>query len=335
MKHHNMRARYEAAETLLTKHTRTAVLNGNPKIHWNAGGTAFQYERQERSGSEVTSVLAEVNGMDGTRKMIQKAEAAGQAANAGSASGCSEERAVTMSPDGAYHLSYDRHNLILTEQKTGEQSQLTFDGEPDLEYGCYIDIYSQITVKRQGYQEHPQVLWSPDGTRFITYRADRRTTKKLPLIASYSDGLHDLRPELYEYPCPFVTDSDEEIPHYSLYIGSLADKTLVKADAPDFLYPVFTSPEKSTVKWMEDSRHFYFTWIARGYQEACLYLGDAQNRSCHVVIRETTEQFFNLGAFGLLDGYGSYLFSNFITSDRAYAFWQSERNGFAIFTATA
>lgn len=329
MKHHNMRARYEAAKTLLTKHTRTAVLNGNPKIHWNADGTAFQYERQERSGSEVTSVLAEVNGMDGTRKMIQKAEKAGQAANAGSASGCSEERAVTMSPDGAYHLSYDRHNLILTEQKTGEQSQLTFDGEPDLEYGCYIDIYSQITVKRQGYQEHPQVLWSPDGTRFITYRADRRTTKKLPLIASYSDGLHDLRPELYEYPCPFVTDSDEEIPHYSLYIGSLADKTLVKADAPDFLYPVFTSPEKSTVKWMEDSRHFYFTWIARGYQEACLYLGDAQNRSCHVVIRETTEQFFNLGAFGLLDGYGSYLFSNFITSDRAYAFWQSERNGFA------
>lgn len=329
MKHHNMRARYEAAETLLTKHTRTAVLNGNPKIHWNADGTAFQYERQERSGSEVTSVLAEVNGMDGTRKMIQKAEAAGQAANAGSASGCSEERAVTMSPDGAYHLSYDRHNLILTEQKNGEQSQLTFDGEPDLEYGCYIDIYSQITVKRQGYQEHPQVLWSPDGTRFITYRADRRTTKKLPLIASYSDGLHDLRPELYEYPCPFVTDSDEEIPHYSLYIGSLADKTLVKADAPDFLYPVFTSLEKSTVKWKEDSRHFYFTWIARGYQEACLYLGDAQNRSCHVVIRETTEQFFNLGAFGLLDGYGSYLFSNFITSDRAYAFWQSERNGFA------
>lgn len=329
MKHHNMRARYEAAETLLTKHTRTAVLNGNPKIHWNADGTAFQYERQERSGSEVTSVLSEVNGMDGTRKMIQKAEKAGQAANAGSASGCSEERAVTMSLDGAYHLSYDRHNLILTEQKTGEQSQLTFDGEPDLEYGCYIDIYSQITVKRQGYQEHPQVLWSPDGTRFITYRADRRTTKKLPLIASYSDGLHDLRPELYEYPCPFVTDSDEEIPHYSLYIGSLADKTLVKADAPDFLYPVFTSPEKSTVKWMEDSRHFYFTWIARGYQEACLYLGDAQNGSCHAVIRETTEQFFNLGAFGLLDGYGSYLFSNFITSDRAYAFWQSERNGFA------
>lgn len=324
-----MRARYEAAEKLLTKHTRTAVLNGNPKIHWNADGTTFQYDRQERSGSEVISVLAEVNGLTGTRQILQKAETAGQAANAGSASGCLNEKAVTMSPDGAYYLSYDRHNLILTEQKTGERTQLTFDGEPDLEYGCYIDIYSQITVKRQGYKEHPQVLWSPDGTRFIAYCADRRTTKKLPLIASYADSLTDLRPELYEYPCPFVTDTDEEIPHYSLYIGSLTEKTLVKADAPDFLYPVFTSAEKSTVKWMDDSRHFYFTWIARGYQEACLYLGSAETKACRAVVRETTDRFLNLGAFGLLDGYENYLFSNFITQDRNWAFWQSERNGFA------
>lgn len=328
MKKHNMRARYESAEKLLTKHTRNAVLNGNPKIRWNADGTAFQYERQERSGQEIISVLAEVNGIDGTR-IIQKAEKAGQAANVGSASGCSGDKAVTMSPDGAYHLSYDQYNLILTEQKTGEQTQLTFDGEKYLEYGCYIDIYSQITVKRQGYEERPQVLWSPDGTRFITYRADRRTTKKLPLIASYADGLTDLRPELYEYPCPFVTDTDEEIPHYSLYIGSLTEKTLVKADAPDFLYPVFTSAEKSTVKWMDDSCHFYFTWIARGYQEARLYLGNAKSGVCQTVIRENTDKFFNLGAFGLLDGYGNYLFSNFITSDRSCAFWQSEQNGFA------
>lgn len=329
MKKHTMRARYEAAEKLLTKHTCTAVLNGNPKIHWNADGTTFQYERQERSGSEVTAVLAEVNGLTGTRQILQKAKTAGQAANAGSASGCLNEKAMTMSPDGAYYLSYDRHNLILTEQKTGERIQLTFDGEPDLEYGCYIDIYSQITVKRQGYKEHPQVLWSPDGTRFITYCADRRTTKKLPLIASYADSLTDLRPELYEYPCPFVTDTDEEIPHYSLYIGSLTEKTLVKADAPDFLYPVFTSAEKSTVKWMDDSRHFYFTWIARGYQEACLYLGSAETKACRAVVRETTDRFLNLGAFGLLDGYENYLFSNFITQDRNWAFWQSERNGFA------
>lgn len=319
----NMRERYEAAEKLQTKHTRGAVLNGNPKICWNADGTAFTYERQERFGSEVRSVLVKVNGSDGSRQILKEAEMK-QTSKENSA-----KTGVTTSPDGAYELSYVQHDLILTEKKTGKRTQLTFDGEPYLEYGCYIDIYSQITVKREGCKEHPQVLWSPDGTRFITYCADRRSTKKLPLIASYADGLSDLRPKLYEYPCPFVTDPDEEIPHYSLYLGSVTEKTLVKLDAPDFLYPVFASAEKSSVKWMEDSRHFYFTWIARGYQEACLYLGNTENGSCRAVIRETTDLFFNLGAFGLLDGYGSYLFSNFITEDRAYAFWQSERDGFA------
>ena len=319
----NMRERYEAAEKLQTKHTRNAVLNGNPKICWNADGTTFFYERQEWTEEKVRSIPVEGNGMDGSIRFLKETEAERTRKES------STQTEATTSPDGAYALSYVQHNLILTEKETGKHTQLTFDGEQYLEYGCYIDIYSQITVRRQGYKEHPQVLWSPDGTRFITYRADRRSTKKLPLIASYADGLPDLRPELYEYPCPFVTDSDEKIPHYNLYVGSVVEKTLVKIDAPDFLYPVFTSKEKSSVKWMEDSRHFYFTWIARGYQEACLYLGDAENGTCRAVIRETTDRFFNLGAFGLLDGYGSYLFSNFITEDRTYAFWQSERDGFA------
>ncbi len=319
----NMRERYEAAEKLQTKHTRNAVLNGNPKIYWNADGTTFFYERQEWVEGSVRSIPVEGNGIDGSIRFLKETEAEQTRKES------SIQTEVTISPDGAYALSYVQHDLILTEKKTGKHTQLTFDGEQYLEYGCYIDIYSQITVQRQGYKEHPQVLWSPDGTRFITYRADRRNTKKLPLIASYADGLQDLRPELYEYPCPFVTDSDEEVPHYSLYVGSVTEETLVKIDAPDFLYPVFTSKEKSSVKWMEDSRHFYFTWIARGYQEACLYLGDAESGTCKAVIRETTDRFFNLGAFGLLDGYGSYLFSNFITEDRTYAFWQSERDGFA------
>ncbi len=319
----NMRERYEAAEKLQTKHTRNAVLNGNPKIYWNADGTTFFYERQEWVEGSVRSIPVEGNGIDGSIRFLKETEAEQTRKES------SIQTEETTSPDGAYVLSYVQHDLILTEKKTGKHTQLTFDGEQYLEYGCYIDIYSQITVQRQGYKEHPQVLWSPDGTRFITYRADRRNTKKLPLIASYADGLQDLRPELYEYPCPFVTDSDEEVPHYSLYVGSVTEETLVKIDAPDFLYPVFTSKEKSSVKWMEDSRHFYFTWIARGYQEACLYLGDAESGTCKAVIRETTDRFFNLGAFGLLDGYGSYLFSNFITEDRTYAFWQSERDGFA------
>lgn len=65
-------------ETLLTKHTRTAVLNGNPKIHWNADGTAFQYERQDafRQRSYLCSGRSEWNGWN--KKMIQKARKQGR-----------------------------------------------------------------------------------------------------------------------------------------------------------------------------------------------------------------------------------------------------------------
>lgn len=323
MKKGIMKARYEAAEKLLTKNTRNAVYNGNPKIIWNQEKTAFHYERQIRSEGELSTVTVEVDAINGTEKMITPSkEQTKQSRKNDSASG-------VLSPDGCYQISNIQHNLVLTDLKTGETTQLTSDGEAFLEYGCYIDIYSQITVKRQGCPDTPQILWSPDGSHFLTYLADRRNTKTLPLIASYADGVEDLRPQLYEYPCPFVTDKDEEIPHYSLYVGSVEEKTLKKVNAPDFLYPIFTSAEKSTVKWMDDKEHFYFTWIARGYKEARLYLANAKSGACQAVVKETTELFFNLGAFGLLDGYGTYLFSNFITQDRMYAFWQSERTGFA------
>ncbi|HBM46557.1 MAG TPA: peptidase S9 [Lachnoclostridium sp.] len=346
MKKGIMSTRYAAAEKLLTAHTRHAVLNGNPKIIWNPDQTAFQYERQTRSNEDVLNVTVCVNASDGTETIIslnqQNLPCNGQSRESGSVSGCipADDRITPdiskiipentiFSPDGHYAISNIRHNLFLTEVKTGEQTQLTSDGSEDFEYGCYIDIYSQITVKRQGMKECPNVLWSPDGTRFITYLADRRQTKKLPLIASYSDSLKDLRPELYEYPCPFVTDADDEVPHYSLYLGSVKDKSMTRVDAPEFLYPVFTAANQSTVKWMEDSRHFYFTWTARGFQNGRLYLGDAETGACEIVVDETTDLFLNLGAFGLVDGYGSYLFSNCITSDGTLAFWQSERNGFA------
>ncbi|MCD8084104.1 MAG: prolyl oligopeptidase family serine peptidase [Clostridiales bacterium] len=164
----------------------------------------------------------------------------------------------------------------------------------------------------------------------MTYRADRRTTRLLSVIESFKEeGEEDVRPVLHQYPCPFAMDPDEEIPRYTLYVADTKEGVLRRVDAPDFLYPVFTSSEKSIVKWLDDGSGFYFTWIARGYKEARLYLAEAADGRARVLIRETTDTFFNLGAFQLLDGYGSYLFSNFVTQDRRYAFWQSERNGYA------
>ncbi len=318
-----MEARYREAVRLYTRNTRSSVLNGSPAIRWEPDGLSFTYERQVREEDGIQNVTVRVDALTGETKKMHSGEPT-------KGDGTLFPADWSVSPDGGHALYTREHNLVMREISSGLESVLTKDGEALCEYGCYIDIYSQITVQREGYVEHPLVCWSPDGRYFVTYRADRRTTRLLPVIESFrEDGAEDVRPLLRQYPCPFVVDADGEIPHYSLYVGDTAQKVLRRVDAPDFLYPVFTFAEKSIVRWMDDSSEFYFTWIARGYQEARLYLAQAADGDARVLVRETTDRFFNLGAFQLLDGYGSYLFSNFVTQDRRYAFWQSERSGYA------
>lgn len=345
--------KYRAAEKMLPWNTRKMVLNGCPQIRWT-GPDEFTYTRQVRvqggdgygpestvgdGMEEVTVLVSALTGEekicreDGTvSRSLRPGSAVPQSLRPGSvvpqsAGSTIPMSPVTMSPDGRYGLFTREHNLYLRE-KDGAETQLTSDGEALCGYGCYVDIYSQVTVKRQGYVEHPLVVWSPDSRYFITYRADRRKVKSLYLIESYSDSAWDVRPRLREYPCPFAVDSDEELPHFQLFVGDVKEKKMVMVDAPPYLDPVFTSGEKSFVRWL-DCSSFYFTWFGRGYQEGRLYLAEAGNGRTRLIVRERTDTFLNLGAFGQLDGFGSYQFSNFVTTDRKLAFWQSERSGYA------
>lgn len=327
----DMLAKYEAAQRLLTYHTRNAVLNGRPSITW-MDGFRFSYPRQIRGVQGIETVTVMVDTRTGevtTQKNSEAMETVQVEVETGRkiSNTASEDKAY--SPDRSCAVAWKGHNLCLVDAKTQKEYLLTSDGEQWLEYGCYIDIYSQITVKRANQTMKPNVLFSPDGKYFITYRADRRTCKKLYLLESFVDSIDKIRPEVYEYPCPFVVDGDDEIPHYQLYVGDVQAKTLTKVDAPDFLYPVFTEPGRSWVRWMDDSKGFYFTWIKRGFQEGRMYYGNPQTGETTLLVKETTDTFLNLGAFGQVDGYGSYLFSNFVTEDRSYVFYQSEKSGYA------
>lgn len=329
----DMFERYSAAQRLLTQHTRNAVLNGRPSVTW-MDDFRFSYPRMVRGEQGVETVLVQVDARTGaeeiltekhTQEEVQYEQETGRVIKAV----ILDDVKAAFSPDQKYAIENIAHNLYLVNLETEEQTQLTFDGEKWLEYGCYIDIYSQITVKKSMGETAPNVLWSPDGKSFITYRADRRSCRKLYLLESYVDDVSKIRPELYEYPCPFVADTNQEIPHYTLYVGNVEKKTLIKVDAPDFLYPVYTSAEKTVVRWLDDSCHFYFTWVARGCQNSRMYLGNGADGSVQLLVNETTDTFVNHGALGVLAGYGPYSFSNFVTQDRKYAFWQSEKDGYA------
>ena len=201
--------KYRAAERMLPQYTRELVINGRPKIRW-LDGVYFSYGRETRTESGKETVNVRVNSLTGEE--VCRDEARGD------------------STDGNCRLFYRGHNLYLLDG--GGETQLTFDGEPLCEYGCYVDVYSQITVKRQGAAEHPLVLWSPDRRYFVTYRADRRAVKKLYAIESFGDSPQDIRPRLWEYPCPFAGDSDGELPHFALCVGDVKRRNMTMVQAP-------------------------------------------------------------------------------------------------------
>ena len=274
--------KYRAAERMLPQYTRNLVINGSPKIRW-LDGVFFSYGREKRTESGKETVNVRVNSLTGEEetgseeawRACQNEAGPPQGTSAGNADPAqarrSEKSGFSVSPDGHCRLFYRGHNLYLLD--SGGETQLTFDGEPLCEYGCYVDVYSQITVKRQGAAEHPLVLWSPDRRYFVTYRADRRAVKKLYAIESFGDSPQDIRPRLWEYPCPFAGDSDGELPHFALCVGDVKSRKMTMVQAPPYLDPVFTSEEKSFVRWLPDSSGFYFTWFSRGLgRSGCTWL---------------------------------------------------------------
>lgn len=288
-----MLERYNGAKKLLTHNIRGLVKNGKPVITW---------ARDEKTGAERATIASD-------------------------AKAAADLTTETISPDGKWRLKTIDYNLWLIGE-AGEK-QLTFDGKEDYEYGRYLDIYSQVTRKVAGAKEFPAALFSPDSRYFITYRTDLSRVKKLPVIESCGGSPENLRPVLHQYACPFAVDTDDEMPDTRVLLGDVEKAALYELDIPTYVMPFFMTKEKAFAKWLEDSSGFYITWYDRSCKKGRLYLVDVAEHKAHLYVDEKVDTFHSLGAFGLLDGFGTYLFSNFITSDKKTAYWQSERSGYA------
>lgn len=338
--------RYENAQKLLTAHTRELVLNGHPVIHWDGETGSYLRQKREEANGEIIEETVIFDARSGEEKEIltfikeKKSENAAEKEKENKEKENKEKECAaaenentwkkgqTISPDGQWRLENREHNLWIIGSD-GTQRCLTEDGEENCEYGTYLDIYSQVTQKVAGMASRPLALFSPDSRWFITYRADLRRVGTLPVIESCGgDGEH-LRPIVHEYACPFAPDGDDRMPCTELYLGDAVHGTLQKLDIPPYVMPVFMTSEKSFARWFEDSSGFYCTWYDRSCTEGRLYLVNVTDGKAILRVQEKAKTFHNLGAFNLLDGFGSYQFSNFITADRKYAFWQSERSGFA------
>ncbi len=120
------------------------------------------------------------------------------------------------SPDGAWALFVRDHDLYVRAVDTGDESRLTFDGEPDFAYAA--QLYGEESPLNDWLRHtvsQPVAVWSPDSTRVLTHRIDHRNVEQLHLLQMVPpDGSY--RPVVHSYR--YALPGDEHVPLASLLI---------------------------------------------------------------------------------------------------------------------
>ena len=230
-------------------------------------------------------------------------------------------RTERTSPDGRWVAFSRDENLWVREVATGQERQLSSDGEANFGYavppeGCC----SVVTTARRGVTPPPVLIWSPDSRRIATHRLDERAVGELHLLETATG-----RPKLHSYRVGLPGDS--VIPTYEIHVFDVEAGTSVMADVGtmEAVNTACCGLVQDTiwkdVKWGEDSDALYFTRGVRSYDTLQLYVADPATGASRMILEETSKTFVE--ANGRSGGLPNWR----VVDGGAEVVWWSERDG--------
>ncbi|MDO8864029.1 DPP IV N-terminal domain-containing protein [Haliea sp. E1-2-M8] len=189
-------------------------------------------------------------------------------------------------PDGRSLLFLRDFNLWLRDQVTGEERALTTDGNADHPYSHYPESSTfEVTLRRMGISLPPLGLFSPDGSRFLTYRLNRAPVAPLYLLQSVPED-DSLRPRVYSYRYPFP---GEPKPMAELVILDLEGDEDVEVAHPP-IEAVYADPiSTQSVFWAPEGDALYVLDNRDYKRTLTLSLVDAQSGASRLLISEDSE----------------------------------------------
>ncbi len=221
------------------------------------------------------------------------------------------------SPDEQWVAFEREENLWLRNQASGEERQLTTDGETDYGYAVLGEgCCSEITSRRSRAKRRPPIYWSPDSTRLATIRLDEREVEEMHLLEAKVG-----RPVLHSYR--YALPGDESIPLYRIWIFDVdsGEKREVEGPAIELFWP----GGEALVNWTDDSSSVFFLRVHRGYQQVTLYRADPATGTARTVIDEKSRSFIETNmTYGELADWRA-------TADGSQVIWRSERDGWGHF----
>jgi len=195
------------------------------------------------------------------------------------------EKKTGLSPDKHWQVRVQDFNLYLEDRTTGKSRQLTTDGSSEHAYARPIASLRQMTKQGTSVPTlDPDVVWSPDSTRFVTYRMNLDGARHLSAVQSTPPGGGP--PRVYDYVYPLT--GDEHVPVAQTLIVNAASGATITVGSPTYESLYWGGPE---FEWTADSKAIFQRIVTRGYGSMQLYSIDASTGRSSVLASETSNRF--------------------------------------------
>lgn len=191
------------------------------------------------------------------------------------------------SPDGAYEAFQRENNLWIRSTDTGQETQLTFDGEKDFGYATNNAGWIK--------NDQPVLLWSPDSKKIATFQHDSRGVGDMHMISTQI-GRSEL--ESWKYPLP----EDSIVFRIHRVVIHVDEARTVRLNMlPDYHRGTTTDHIAGwdgtflDVQWGQDSRQVAFVSSSRDHKDAWLRIANAETGEVREILHEQVPTYYESG----------------------------------------
>ncbi|WP_417884770.1 DPP IV N-terminal domain-containing protein [Zunongwangia sp.] len=195
-------------------------------------------------------------------------------------------RIEVASPDGSKVVFIKDWNLWMRDNESGEEIQLTTDGEKN--YGYATDNAGWK------HSDKPIVLWSPDSKKIATFKQDQRHVSDMYLVKTKVG-----EPELQEWKYPIPQDS--AIIKIERVIIDIKNKKITKLNMPadarrgTLCDDIACDGTFGDNEWGPDSKTLAFASVSRDHKKVTLRVANTENGEVRDIFSEEVDTQFESG----------------------------------------
>ena len=201
-----------------------------------------------------------------------------------------------ISPDGKKAAFLRDFNLWVRDLESGEEFSLTQDGVRHHAYGVQperVNLVAGLDDMSWVNSEAPEVLWSPDSKRLLTYQVDERQVLSLP-VTRYVPTDGTVRPQSIQ--TKYALPGDKHIAEFKVLAIDVSTAHACYAHHPAIFDSVLWAGLFSGNRawWAKNSCQAFFIDMSRGQKQASVISFNTDTGEAFTLFSEVSETHIDL-----------------------------------------